>query len=185
MFKRIKTKLKSCAGLTLTEMLVTVLVLMFFSTACLLGITTALKARQAAIKASDADILSSTIMQYISNEMRLSINGTVKGGGELFEYDGGSTYAYRTAGLSHLRLGVDDGTKGRLMRKIGDNPEFKVFNDTAYSGLKLDKLTFEDLGGNRLKCYFTILDDEGNEVKKPSETEFTVTLLNPPDPTSP
>lgn len=184
MFKRIKAKLKSRAGLTLTEMLVTVVVLMFFSTACLLGITTALKARQAAIKASDADILSSTIMQYISNEMRLGLEITspAKGGGESerFIYKGGSSYKNLTTTASELWLDVD----GRLIRK-NSTWEGKVFNDSAYSGLKLDALKFEFVGDAKLKCFFTILDDEGNVVKKPDETEFTVTLLNPPDSTSP
>lgn len=182
MFKRIKTKLKSRAGLTLTEMLVTVLVLMFFSTACLLGITTALKARQAAIKASDADILSSTIMQYISNEMRLSIGAVPDGGGKILKYDGGSTYANRPAGDSELWL-----EDGQLKRRIGrdkvlDSPEdkkhvFFVFNESAYSGLKLDRLEFVKDSDGRLTCSFDIYDLEDDTAPLKS-TSFTVTPLN-------
>ena len=51
-------KLKSRAGLTFTEMLVTLLILTMFSSACLLGVTTALRARQDNIKANDADSLA-------------------------------------------------------------------------------------------------------------------------------
>lgn len=180
MFKRIKTKLKSRAGLTLTEMLVTVLVLMFFSTACLLGITTALKARQAAIKASDADILSSTIMQYISNEMRLSIGAVPDGGGKILKYDGGSTYAGLTAGSSKIWF-----ENGRLKRRIGEDAdpeldkkhEFFVFNDSAYSGLKVDNLSFDDSDLPKLTCSFDIYDLEDDTAPLKS-TSFTVTPLN-------
>lgn len=190
MFKRIKAKLKSRAGLTLTEMLVTVLVLMFFSTACLLGITTALKARQAAIKASDADILSSTIMQYISNEMRLSIGAVPDGGGKILKYDGGSTYAGLTAGSSKIWF-----ENGRLKRRIGEDAdpeldkkhEFFVFNDSAYSGLKVEDLSFvkttKEVDGKdvvTLECSYEVRDAEDSTLKK---IQFTVTPLN--QPTSP
>lgn len=174
MFKRIKSKLKSRAGLSLTEMLVTVVVLMFFSTACLLGITTALKARQAAIKAADADILSSTVMQYISNEMRLSLDPRTEAIAGKTEdnklvYDGGSTYANLTSGMSEIWR--DD--NGHIMRKIG-SWEGEVLNDSAYSGLTLDKLHFEK-SGNQLSCSFDIIDAEGNIIKS---TDFSVTPIN-------
>lgn len=180
MFKRIKAKLKSRAGLSLTEMLVTVLVLMFFSTACLLGITTALKARQAAIKASDADILSSTIMQYISNEMRLSIGAVAEGGGNILKYDGGSTYAGLTAGSSKIWF-----ENGRLKRRIGEDAdpeldkkhEFFVFNDSAYSGLKVDNLSFDTSDSAKLTCSFDIFDLEDDTTALKS-ISFTVTPLN-------
>lgn len=170
MFQKIKAKLKSRAGLSLTEMLVTVLVLMFFSAACLLGITTALKARQAAIKAADADILSSTIMQYISNEMRLSLtedrDTSVAG---KFTYKGGSSDLGLTTGSASLFL--DD--EGRLIKTIASTTR-KVLNDSAYNGLKLKDLIFSESDG-KLTCSFIIKDREENEIK---HTEFTVTPIN-------
>ena len=184
MLKKLKSKLKSKSGLTLTEMHITVILLMFFSSACLLGISTALSTRREMIKAADSDILSSTIMQYISNELRLSLNPDASVAG-VFSYDGGSTYANLTCGDSKIWL--DD--EGLLMRRIGNvkkdddfnttttiDHEYLVFNQKAYSGFKLDKLSFTvDRDKDTITCSFVVVDDSGNEKK----TEFTVTPLTP------
>ncbi len=179
MLKRIKSKLKSKSGLTLTEMLITVILLMFFSSACLLGISTALSTRTSMIKAADSDILCSTVTQYISNELRLSLNGTIEGGGGVFKYDGGSTYAGLTCGNSVIKLDAD----GRLIRSIGEvsnrsiNSEYSVLNDSAYSGFKLSKLEFNIIG-DTITCSFEIKDGE-TTVKTKEQTKFTVTPITP------
>ncbi len=177
MLKRIKSKLKSKSGLTLTEMLITVILLMFFSSACLLGISTALSTRTSMIKAADSDILCSTVTQYISNELRLSLNGTIEGG--VFKYDGGSTYAGLTCGNSVIKLDAD----GRLIRSIGEvsnrsiNSEYSVLNDSAYSGFKLSALEF-NIEGDKITCSFEIKDGE-TTVKTKEQTKFTVTPITP------
>lgn len=188
MLKKIKDKLKSRAGLTLTEMLVTVAVLAFFSMACAIGITTALSARRDAIKISDADTLSSTIMQYISNEMRLALMQSGRttflegADDEKFVYDGGSSVAGLTTGGSELYLNDD----GRLMRKIGAT-EYEVLNESAYNTLKLDDLKFF-VDGSKLGCRFKVVDAEGHTVKYTKNAdgtgdteyiEFWVTPINP------
>ncbi len=185
MLKRIKSKLKSKSGLTLTEMLITVILLMFFSSACLLGISTAISTRRDMIKAADADILASTVTQYISNELRLSINGriTEEGGKYKFEYDGGSTYANLTCGNSKIKLDAN----GHLIRSIGDlegavltgDHEYSVLNDSAYSGFKLAELKFTKTG-DTIECSFVITDSNGNTVKTAEETKFIVTPINTP-----
>lgn len=181
MLKKIKSKLKSKAGLTLTEMLITVILLAFFSSACLLGISTALNTRTAMIKAADSDILSSTVMQYISNEIRLSLNGDTTAEPGKFKYEGGSTYAGLTAGSSEIWLNTD----GRLMRKIGNlvggvagvQHEYSVFNDSAYSGMKLKNLTFTPEANGSITCSFIIEDSNGNTIKDVEDTRFTVTPI--------
>lgn len=192
MLKKLKSKIKSKSGLTLTEMLITVILLMFFSSACLLGISTALSTRREMIKAADSDILSSTIMQYISNELRLSLHGDDSTVGR-FKYDGGSTYANLTCGDSEIWINYDDENypKGYLMRRIGRveddddsskkytvNHIYPVFNESAYSCFTLSDLTFEIIDGTgekKIKCSFVIKDGD-NPIKT---TEFTVTPLTP------
>ncbi len=199
MLKKLKSKLKSKSGLTLTEMLITVILLMFFSSACLLGISTALSTRRDMIKAADADILCSTVTQYISNELRLSIKGNPIEGNTKFTYDGGSTYANLTCGDSDIWVNYDDEKypKGCLMRRIGRleddenhkynvNNIYPVFNESAYSGFTLANLQFEiihrvnDDDNDKIKCSFDIKDGE-TTVKS---TEFTVTPINPVTPPS-
>ncbi len=184
MLKRIKSKLKSKSGLTLTEMLITVILLMFFSSACLLGISTAISTRRDMIKAADADILASTVTQYISNELRLSIpKAPTFSEVEVFEYDGGSTYANLTCGNSKIKLDAN----GHLIRSIGDlkgavltgDHEYSVLNDSAYSGFKLAELKFTKTG-DTIECSFVITDSNGNTVKTAEETRFTVTPINTP-----
>ncbi len=200
MLKRIKSKLKSKSGLTLTEMLITVILLMFFSSACLLGISTAISTRRDMIKAADADILASTVTQYISNELRLSINGriTEEGGKYKFEYDGGSTYANLTCGNSVIWINYEeevekgDPPKGCLMRSVGYveddkdktkkydiNNKYSVFNKSAYSSFTLSDLEFK-IDGDTIECSFVIKDSNGNTVKTAEETRFTVTPINTP-----
>ncbi len=182
MLKRIKSKLKSKSGLTLTEMLITVILLMFFSSACLLGISTAISTRRDMIKAADADILASTVTQYISNELRLSLNGDDSETG-VFKYDGGSTYANLTCGNSKIKLDAN----GHLIRSIGDlkgavltgDHEYSVLNDSAYSGFKLAKLKFTK-ADDTIECSFEITDSNGNTVKTAEETKFIVTPINTP-----
>lgn len=200
MLKKLKSKLKSKSGLTLTEMLITVILLMFFSSACLLGISTALSTRRDMIKAADADILCSTVTQYISNELRLSIKGNPIEGKTKFAYDGGSTYANLTCGDSVIWINneekVEEGDpqKGCLMRSIGyvEDDEnniynidhvYPVFNESAYSGFTLDDMKFE-IVGDTIECSFVIKDGE-TIVKTAEETKFTVTPINPITPPSP
>ncbi len=192
MLKKLKSKLKSKSGLTLTEMLITVILLMFFSSTCLLGISTALSTRRDMIKAADADILCSTVTQYISNELRLSIKGNPIEGNTKFTYDGGSTYANLTCGDSDIWVNYDDAEypKGCLMRRIGrledDNNKFTVnhiypvFNESAYSGFTLDNLKFK-IVGDTIECSFDIKDGESTF----KSTKFTVTPINPVTPPSP
>lgn len=178
MLKKLKTKLKSKSGLTLTEMLITVILLMFFSSACLLGISTAISTRRDMIKAADADILCSTVTQYISNELRLSLNGDDSETG-VFKYDGGSTYANLTCGNSKIKLDAD----GHLIRSIGDlegavltgDHEYSVLNNSAYSGFKLYQLIFDIKDDGKITCSFDIKDGE-TTVKS---TEFEITPINP------
>ena len=68
--KKIFKRIKNRAGLTLTEMLVTVLILTIFSSAVLTGMTTALSVRRDNIMANDAEIIASMTVTYITNELR-------------------------------------------------------------------------------------------------------------------
>ncbi len=192
MLKKLKSKLKSRSGLTLTEMLITVILLMFFSSACLLGISAAISTRRDMIKASDADILCSTVTQYISNELRLCLFPTnvSEEGIEKFRYSGGSTYA--NLPTTNTYIWID--SEGYIWRSIGD-VSFLVFNksaygvDSPYGGFTIaapesDEFISVDYDKDIITCSFVIKDSNGNIVKTEDDTRFTVTPINPVTPPS-
>ena len=177
-------KLKSRAGLTLTELLVTVLLLTLFSSASLIGITTALRARQDHIKMNDADILASLVQNIITDELRLS------------EY--AENYENSSAGISGLRYKSNSSdpyeyatiyldSDGRLYMLVGNDDskaenKQPLLNEASYSiarsakTLKIDALNFE-IKDDGIEVSFSIMDvnNEGLELAK---KEFFVNPLN-------
>lgn len=178
MLRKIKGKINSRAGLTLTEMLITLGILSLLSMACLAGITAALNARRNSIQIANADLISSTMRQVVMQEMRLSYNVRIKDNpddapnGKKLLYDGGSSVMNLSTRNSALYLDAD----GHLWRQLGTS-NYKVLNDSAYSGLKASDLEFSTVEGTdrQLSCSFNIVDDSGNVIKT---NEFTVRTLN-------
>ena len=163
-------KLKSRAGFTLTELLITLLILTMFSAACLLGMTTAFSVRNNIIKASDADILASTVTQAISGEIRMSSDATVEN--EVLTYRSANYGANCT-----MMLDAD----GRI--KVGpDNAPRDLLSSAAYgysSGSRSEsKLHIEDLhfesDGAAIKVTFHICDEGGHALVS---AEFSVAPL--------
>lgn len=160
-------KLKSRAGLTLTELLVTTLILTMFSSACLVGITTAISVRRDSIMIADADVLKATVTQLISSELRLctkgsgvkdAVTGEVKSEDVKLEdedgriiYGGGLSIDNKSHGMSELWLSTADDVsagkaenEGYLMKKIGNiDLKYQLLAESAYTNMRLDNLKFE------------------------------------------
>lgn len=140
-------KLKSRRGLTLVELLVTTVILSLFSCGCLVGISTAFKSRSDHIKAADADILKSSVIEAITQELRLSQHPKIvnedgsevpadpnshTAEGKIIRYSGGLPFpsmggeAQSDASFSvELFWSEDDGEdglykKGRLVKRMPD-----------------------------------------------------------------
>lgn len=176
-------KLKSRGGLTLTELMITLLLMSMFSAACLIGITTSLKTRSDNIKIGDADMLGSMVQQIISNELRLCKSVVDEFPADSIKYTCGEG-----AGSDSEELSLQE---GRLVRRpmMGNLTDYisdksvPMLNDAAYAAhpssnvppLRLDNLTFEK-DDYLISCSFEIIDDEtGNFLKK---VEFVIALVN-------
>lgn len=169
-------KLKSRAGLTLTEMLVTLLILTMFSSACLVGITTAFRARQDNIKANDADILASMVTQLITDELRFSEDAVASGDS--------ITYRSHASGYNNVTLGLkDEGEVGKRLcmtvNATAGGIEQMMLNDAAYSTfpLCLKKLEFKQ-EGDSIKVTFEVWDGPSDDDRRITQEEFYVKPLN-------
>ena len=189
-------KLKSRAGLTLTEMLVTLLILTMLSSACLLGVSTAFRARQDSIKANDADILASMVTQLITDELRFCELSD-----DAFNVEGALTYRSHASGFDNVTLHLSeadpssDTEAGRLFMRINGNgventKDQMLLNDAAYSTfpLCLKELEFKPEGDN-IRVTFEVWDGHDPDSRKITQEEFYVKPLNTdgssPDPDIP
>lgn len=177
-------KLKSRAGLTLTELLVTLLIMSLFSTACLIGITTAFRARQDNIKANDADILASMVTQLITDELRLSEFESAPASGSEITF---MSTAYNSVTLKFgdykvTKDGEEKTYPGRLLMTINSASPIDqmMLNNAAYTNtLLLANPHFEvvEEGGSKsIKVTFEVCDEDESKVL--ASREFYVKPLN-------
>lgn len=80
-------KLKSQSGLTITELMVTLLIFSMISSAVLVGISTSFAVRRDSILVSDAEILKSTVSQILKQELRFSSEQHYPNDGGKFDED--------------------------------------------------------------------------------------------------
>lgn len=166
-------KLKSRAALTLTELLVTTLILSMFSVACLTGISTAYNLRRQNVRIGDADILSSIAMQLISSELRVSLKADPAG--ESITYQDTRTKLLNNT----LKLDGDN----HLIKVAGDE-ENQLINEATYKDdvadieLYLDNLYFklDDDKKDVIVCKFEIRDKSNDNLVK--EVEFKIYPIN-------
>ena len=175
-------KLKSRAGLTLTELLVTMLILTLFSSACVLGITTALRARKDHIKLNDADILASLVQNTITDELRLCENPEETDGGLSVTFKS-SVYESVTLYIGDYEVEDGDGNKvpypGRLYMKVNstsDTDPMMLLSNASYSHntLKITDPVFK-INGAVIEVSFEIKDI--NDMPLASRS-FSVRPLN-------
>lgn len=132
-----KKKIKSSRGVSIAEMLVAV-VLLSLLTAGGVTVTAAVMANYIRMKeAANADILASTVIEALSNEIRLGrdikLTGTDPAVLTL-------TSAYFGDGAE---LTLDEDTGRLVAKKTGEPDQKQILSDSAYSGLHLKDLKFE------------------------------------------
>ncbi len=185
--KKIISKIKSRAGFTLSEMLVTLAVMSLFSSAVLVGITTAFAVRRDSIIANDADILASMVADYITNELRTAskIDYKDEDGDGKSEY---ITYQSNESGFNKAALKLDNGrliirieSDGTLTDPSAAEKKYDVFSTAAYSDksvceLEIKYLEFNSSDNNTVQVIFSIgaSGEDGDIVSR----DFTVGLLN-------
>lgn len=162
-----KKKLKGRGGYTLTEILIVVAIVAIIAAAGAVTTTAVISARNSMIEAADAQILGSTAAQAIADELRygqnikvdtdetkVTLDSTAFGDSVCIKLDGG-----------RLAVAVDGGTETQMM-----------LAESAYSGLKISKLTFEkDAAGTGVTVNITVSGRNGED--KWSES-FSVVPLN-------
>lgn len=177
-----KKKIKSCRGVSIAEMLVAV-VLLSLLTAGGVTVTAAVMSNYIRMKeAANADILASTVIEALSNEIRLGqdIN--------LPEVDP-STATSKRLTLTSAYFGEGAELKlndGRLVaREDGESELKQVLSDNAYSGLHLEDLTFKKEEGSGAttgrtvyKISFTVCNGSNSELWKNSAS--AAPMLEPP-----
>lgn len=180
--KKIFKKLKNRAGLTLTEMLVTLGILSIFSAACLTGMTTALSVRRDNITANDAEIIASMVTNYIANELRTASNIKIAD-----DYTA-ITYQSNESGYKSVTLNADNILQLTInyTDASGDakTEDVKVFSEAAYSDKDVKSLKISDdlkftRNGNNITVSFKIEPKNGGSNIPIADTTFTVGLMNP------
>ena len=196
--KKIFKKLKNRAGLTLTEMLVTLGILSIFSAACLTGMTTALSVRRDNITANDAEIIASMVTNYIANELRtassIDLVDLAKEDDTVNEAEASEiTYQSNESGYKSVTLKADNilnilqlTINSKKANTGEDDPkDVKVFSEAAYSdkdvnkGLKISDLKFKfTKSDNTITVSFNIVPENGGSNIPIADTKFTVGLMN-------
>ena len=188
--KKIIKKLKDRAGLTLTEMLVTVAILSLFSAACLTGMTTALSVRRDNIMANDAEILASMVTNYITNELRTASNIDFGTGGQVTYQSNESGFKSVTLYIGTSADGDDGDYEGQLLMRLNaggtDDDPVQIFSEAAYSDKSVKRLMLGNLKFTQSADNVTVTFDVGYKnvdskkiVALPTaHTEFTVGLMN-------
>ncbi len=165
-------KLKSRAGLTLTELMVTMLLLTMFSSACLIGITSAFASRRDHIRIADADILKSTVTEVITQELRLGTRPKAHGEddgagtttGKIIEYGGGLSIDGKTNDIVYLTT-----YNGRLQKIYRlTTKDTKVEEGEKTSEEKIDKLMsdIDSFSGDTQSLIDTIFTDNDYKAYK-------------------
>ena len=167
-----KKKLKGRGGYTLTEILIVVAIVAIIAAAGAVTTTAVISARNSMIEAADAQILGSTAAQAIADELRFGQNIKInKDEVTLDSTAFGDNVCIKLDGSGRLAVAVDGGTETQMMLAA-----------SAYSGLKISKLTFEKDGtGTGVTVNITVSGRNGED--KWSES-FSVVPLNGIDTTA-
>lgn len=160
--KRLKHKLASRRGVTLSEMLVTVAILGLVTLAVSVGISSALRVYNQSVTLSDAQTLTSTLTQAIMDELRYARDIKTNEEGALSSYtsmDYGLNAAFSADAEQHITVG------GKALVGSG-----------AYAGLGAGAEISYDSSTRCFTVKLTIF--QGTEALRLNT--FSVRALNPP-----
>lgn len=143
-------KLKNRAGMTVTELLVTVLLVVLLSGAILAGTNTALKTYRQSVSLSRAQTTLSTLMEAVGDELRLA--------GKVQVVDGTVSFASARKNGQEVRLSLSD--KGELL--VGDT---LLVTDGVYANGTLQVTQFHlDYKDGVFQASITIAGEDGVQV---------------------
>lgn len=143
-------KLKSRAGFTLTELLVSVLLVILLSTAILIGSTSALRAYRQAVSLSRAQTALSTLMTAVGDELRLADRVQTR--------DGIVTYTSARTNAREVSLSLSD--RGEL---LADGVLLVTDGVYAKGTLQVTQLHL-DYGHGVFQVSITISGEDGVQV---------------------
>lgn len=160
--EKLKTKvLRSEAGLTLTEMLVTVLIMVLASSLMVTGISTALDTYRKTVNTSNAQMALSTTLSVLKSELGVSTDVrvvTVEGAGPTIFYES------------------DEGTWASIDNpKDHDGHTFRGLEKQYFAGTpapNTDKSSVSGLGAALEDMYYPIVSDAA--ISDPLHVRFTV-----------
>lgn len=180
-------KLKSRRGTSIAEMLVAVIVLALLTAGGITAVSAVMASYIHMKEAAHADLLASTVFEALSNEIRLGqdISLPTSDPAKTTSESLTLTSAYFGEG-TELKL-----DNGRLVaQKTGETDSKQVLSDSAYNGLHLDGLSFEEIPASVppagsgtparavYKISFTVCNGSNSELWKGSAS--TAPMLEPP-----
>lgn len=151
--KQVVKKLRRTGGFTLTEVLVTLLIFSILTLAILVGTGSAAKVYRKAVLASEAQTLSSTLVQGLSDELRYARNIQTDGAGEVTSFDSatfGPAAAIDSSGDT-VKLGQQE-----LLSPGAYTSGLKAKVDVTYDGGVFQMtVTVSDSGGGAIRTVET------------------------------
>lgn len=163
--KRLKRKLASRRGVTLSEMLVTVAILGLVTLAVSVGISSALRVYNQSVALSDAQTLSSTLSQAIMDELRYARDISSKDGLKFTSANYGLNASFSVGADGRIKVGDGDPAHGKDLVGSG-----------AYAGLGAGAEISYDSSTQCFTVRLTIY--QGTEALRLNT--FSVRALNPP-----
>lgn len=165
------------SGFTLSETLITLAILAVVTAGGAAVTQSVLGTRMEMLEIADAQILASTVLESLADEVRFGQNIRIE------EETPGTGETITTMTLNSTRFGMDvsfsadvTDTDGKVMAKgpsITGNQE-KLLTTWAYTSLKVDGLKFERDGDN-IKITFKVVNNRKTVLW---EDSLTVTPLN-------
>ena len=142
-------------GFTLAESLAVILILALLTVAGTAGVSGVMASRMGMIQTADAEILGSTILQTVADELRYGQNIQV---GDVETIDGNEVG--KTVTLDSLVYGAQTTIALDEQGKLIYNSGKQFFGEKAYSGLKIDALTYA-VTGSQIEISIAIGNDSG------------------------
>lgn len=168
-----RRKLRSERGLTLVELLCTVVILMLLGLMLNTGLQMALRSNQDMTAQSEAQLLLSTLSSALADDLRYATNVEPKAGGELISYDSDSYGSGASLKIDPSSGQVLANGKRVLPGGAYGNGAYEVVPRDGSPDKALD-ITYAD-GLFRIKLKVKQVNGEIS-----AETEFTVRCLNGP-----
>ncbi|MBT9779184.1 hypothetical protein GPL15_22145 [Clostridium sp. MCC353] len=171
-----KGRLADCAGVTLGELMVSVLIMSLLTLAVSAGVGTAAKVYRAEKEYSESRVLANSILLSMTEELRYASKPEILEGGSEIRYDS----ALYGSGVV-MKIRILEGDWGKLALEYDDGKEAYPYEDKTYMGYwirkKEDKPLFR-LGddGSYIELSYDICDSNGKV--KASLENVRIRLLN-------